>query len=217
MYVLYLLSSPYCFPSYFWESSRTVLSCYPSTPSLLTKGQLPINELNKCSLGTMYQALAQLLGPWQRDISFLKRDRQDPVLEGTSGCGNMEGPGWRWAWIPGHSQLQFRKGPWTMPPSLQEALAEATNGSPQKGRNAPSLSCDTLCHLDPETTLRLPYEARWRRGPSASSCSNTPSSEPSPPCLTLYNSVPLPREPVPSYPTRWLLHPTHRALSFSSD
>ena len=54
MHALHLLSSPYSFPSYFWESSRQVLSCYSFTPSLLTNGQLPINELNKCSLGTYY-------------------------------------------------------------------------------------------------------------------------------------------------------------------
>lgn len=172
----------------------------------------------------MCQALAQLLGPCQTDIPLLMRD------PGPSAWGHLRlwehgGPGWGWVWIPECSQLQVRKGPWTMPPSLQEALAEASDGSPQKDRNGSSLFCNTLFHLDPEATLCLSCEAWWRRGPSASSWSNTPSSEPSPPYLTLSNSVPLPTEPAPSYPTGWLLHPQpkvshgppHRALSFSAD
>ena len=216
-HVLHLLSSPYCFPSYFWESSRQVLSCYSSTPSLLTKGQLQINELNKCSLGTYYV-------PGTGPVAWTMTDRHsfsNERLSGPSARGHLRlwehgGPGWGWVWIPGHSQLQVCKGPWTIPPSLQEALAEATHGSPQNGRNAPSLFCDTLCHLDPEATLHLPCEARLKRGPSASSWSNTPSSEPSPPYLTLSNSVPLPTEPAPSYPTGWLVHPTARGVPRSS-
>lgn len=94
-----------------------------------------------------------------------------------------------------------------MPPSLQEALAEASDGSPQKDRNGSSLFCDTLFHLDPEATLCLSCKARWRRGPSASSCSNTPSSEPSPPYLTLSNSVPLPTSVGSTIISYWMAPP----------
>lgn len=90
----------------------------------------------------------------------------------------MEGPveGWSMDSLSTHS-CKSAKAHEQCHPSLQEALAEASDGSPQKDRNGSSLFCDTLFHLDPEATLSYPVR-RWRRGPSASSCSNTPLQSP---------------------------------------
>ena len=95
-------------------------------------------------------------------------------------------------WVPGRSQLQMRKSPRMMPPSLPEALAEAIYGSTQKGRNAPFLFPATLGHLDTEATLLLPcisVKPMGEEGFQLLPAATTPSPELAPPRLRLASSV----------------------------